>query len=104
MAKWPPFRLVVVRVRVYGRCGRPWARESRPEVLPRDGYRSRASGGPSGRSVVKYGIPKVGRSAASHRVGRCGTVECNGIVTGISVTLNLKFKVTKSFVTTLPFI
>ena len=48
--------------------------------------------------------PKVGRSGERPTVAENRTVECNGIVTGISVTLNLKFKVTKSFVTTLPFI
>ena len=71
-----------VRVRVCGRTGRPWARESRPRVLPRGGKRSRARRVPSGRSRSGYVIPKVGRSASVPRVGRCGTVgngKCNGL-------------------------
>jgi len=95
---------VYVRVRVYGRCGRSQAMGRRPEVLPRGADRSDARGRPSGRSVSGYVIPKVGRSGERPTVAENRTVECNGIVTGISVTLNLKFKVTKSFVTTLPFI
>ena len=66
-----------VRVSVCGRCGRPWARESRPEVLPWDGNRSRMREVPSGRSVRGYVIPKVGRSASvllSGRIGRSSTV------------------------------
>ena len=65
---------VHVRVRMYGRDGRPWARESRPTVLPRGGYRSRASGGPSGRSVLGYVIQKVGRTATVPLDGTDGTV------------------------------
>ena len=63
---------VYVRVHVYGRCGWPCARESRPEVLPSDEYRSRMRGVPSGRSVRGYVIPKVGRSLPSHPMGRVG--------------------------------
>ena len=73
-----------VRVRVCGRTGRPWARESRPRVLPRGGKRSRARGVPSGRSRSEYVILKVGRMATVPPVGRCGTVgngKCNGLNT-----------------------
>ena len=45
-----------------------------------------------------------GRQASHVKDNDCGTVDVTESVTGISVTLNLKFKVTKSFVTTLPFI
>jgi hypothetical protein len=68
---------VHVRVSVYGRCGRPWARESRPEVLRWDANRSGVRRVLSGVSVLEYGRPKVGRSAPSYvgrRVGRSSAV------------------------------
>ena len=80
-----------VRVRVCGRTGRPWARESRPRVLPQGGKRRRARGVPSGRSRGGYVILKVGRMATVPPVGRCGTVgngKCNGLILGTLVTVS----------------
>ena len=69
-----------VCVSVYGRYGRPWARESRPREIPRARNRLRMRGVPSGRSVHGYVIRKVGRSPSVPllgRLGRCSIVTEN---------------------------
>ena len=71
------------RVRLCGRCGRPWARESRPKVLGWDASRLLVRRTPSGRSVSGYVIRKVGHPAGVPRAGQAGTACVTEIVTDL---------------------